>query len=187
MSNDDLDGVVSLWEAMFAEDDPKLVAAGVKAFIATDTKGFWPSIGQIKEKMRQITDEEVPTALEAWNNIWETVDRHHGKYLDAFNDLPPVVRSILGSSSTLKAWGEMDLQPLETVISSGFQRSYREKVKAKQTFDALPLDVRKQFSPEGKAAALEGNTVADAHTRKRFDVVHNGDGTLRYAEVKDND
>lgn len=187
MSNDDLDGVVSLWEAMFAEDDPKLVAAGVKAFIATDTKGFWPSIGQIKEKMRQITDEEVPTAMEAWTNIWETVDKHRGKYLDAFNDLPPIVRSILGSSSTIRAWGEMDVGTLESVVSSNFQKSYREKVKAKQTFDALPSDVRNQFAPEGKAAALEGNTVAEVPRRKRFKTILNEDGNWEDVEVNGDD
>jgi hypothetical protein len=81
----------------------------------------------------------------------------------------------------------MDLQPLETVISSGFQRSYREKVKAKQTFDALPLDVRKQFSPEGKAKALHGMTEKEKPKVRRLEPAPEEDGKIVGAEVKDDD
>lgn len=188
MSNDDLDGVVSLWEAMFAEDDPKLVAAGVKAFIATDTKGFWPSIGQIKEKMRQITDEEVPTAMEAWNNIWETLDKNNWNYLKGFKALPPVVRSILVSSDTLRNWGGMDTSKLEAFVAPQFQKSYREKVMEKRMFDSIPSDVRKQFSPAGKAEALSGKTEEEevaSRGKKKYKSVVDENGFTKYVEEID--
>ena len=36
---------VALWAEMFAEDDVAIVAAAVKALIATDDKGFPPTSG----------------------------------------------------------------------------------------------------------------------------------------------
>ena len=35
---------------MFKDDDGNQVLAAVKAFVATDTKGFPPSVGQIKQR-----------------------------------------------------------------------------------------------------------------------------------------
>ena len=53
MGKADLEQILSLWTDMFQEDDPRIVAGAVKAFIATDSKGFPPVIGTIKEKVRQ--------------------------------------------------------------------------------------------------------------------------------------
>lgn len=189
ISENDMEGVVSLWTTMFADDDPKLVAAGVKAFIATDTSGFWPSIGQIKEKMRQITDEEVPTAMEAWNNIWETLSKHKWNYWKGFNDLPPIVRSIVVSSDTLRNWGGMETSKLETFVAPQFQKSYREKVKEKRTFDAIPSDVRKQFAPAGKAESLNGKAeeeIPQSRGQKKYKSVVDENGFTKYVEDTEN-
>lgn len=47
---------ISLWTDMFAEDDAAIVAAAVKALIATDSKGYPPHIGAVKAKIRQLTE-----------------------------------------------------------------------------------------------------------------------------------
>lgn len=55
MKADELNGIVNLWASQFEGDDYKTVGAAVQAHIATDTKGYPPHIGAIKEAIRKIT------------------------------------------------------------------------------------------------------------------------------------
>lgn len=184
----ELDDVVELWTAMFAEDDPQLVTAAAKAFIATDTKGYPPHIGAIKERMRFLTKEDMPTPLEAWNGIWKTVAEHNGYVGDAFNALHPIVRAIIGSVSTLRKWREMPSETLESVISSNFQKSYRERVKEKQDYEALPADVRRLYDTNGRAKFLNGNTEPELPPRrKKYIEAKNEYGEEITLEVSAND
>lgn len=54
-----------LWAEMFARDDVALVAAAVKALIESDSKGFPPHIGAVKENMRLISGGNEMTEAEA--------------------------------------------------------------------------------------------------------------------------
>ena len=54
MTDEDAEAALNLWHGFFADDDASLVSDAVKAFIANDTKGFPPSIGQIREKLDTI-------------------------------------------------------------------------------------------------------------------------------------
>ena len=52
-----------LWWDMFQEDDGMQVLAAVKAFVATDTKGFPPSVGQIKQRLVQLQIPDIPLCV----------------------------------------------------------------------------------------------------------------------------
>lgn len=53
---------VNLWADLFAAEDALLVAAAVKALIASKVDSYPPSIGAVKEKILQLTcpQEKVP-------------------------------------------------------------------------------------------------------------------------------
>lgn len=55
MTRRDAEGVVALWTDMFAEDSYSTVAAAVRAFIVSDSKGFPPVVGQVKQRVAEIT------------------------------------------------------------------------------------------------------------------------------------
>lgn len=55
MTRRDAEGVVALWTDMFAEDSYNTVAAAVRAFIVSDSKGFPPVVGQVKQRVAEIT------------------------------------------------------------------------------------------------------------------------------------
>ena len=59
--------LITLWQEMFAEDDYSVVGAAVKSFIATDTKGFAPIIGQIKELIQRLGTQDVREIIMATN------------------------------------------------------------------------------------------------------------------------
>ena len=55
------EGVVALWKDMFSKDSYKAVAAAIKAFIASDSKGFPPVVGQVKQRVTELASaKELP-------------------------------------------------------------------------------------------------------------------------------
>ena len=59
------------WSALFVDEPPEIVVAGVKAFIASDTKGFAPTIGQIKSIIH--TPPDQLTESEAWALVYKAI------------------------------------------------------------------------------------------------------------------
>lgn len=143
---------VKMWAQMFAEDEASVVAAAVKAYIAADTKGFPPSIGQVREKIRLLTQPQELPESEAWALVQRAVSRAGYYAQEEFDKLPSAVQSAVGSASVLKEWAMADIDDLSTVIQSNFMRAYRAKAKADAEYRALPSDVRRML--EGAGAGI---------------------------------
>ena len=155
MSEEDLEDVVVLWQEMFTDDPHELVSAAVKALIATDSKGFPPHIGAVKEKLRQITTPPMMTEQEAWSLVLRAMDCSEHEIAKRFDNLPPVVRSIVGTPRQLWDWGMMDASVVQSVVASNFMRSYRARAEHQRDFDALPGDVKALAASLGGAMSLD--------------------------------
>ena len=142
MGKAELEDIVDLWASMFEDDPFELVAGAVKAFIATDNKGFPPVIGVIKEKLRQISQPPMMTEQEAWQRVLKAIRDSAYRAREEFDALPPLLRSLVGSPQQLRDWGMMDETTVQSVVASNFMRSYRARVKYQADFDALPGDVK---------------------------------------------
>lgn len=59
MTRQNAESVVALWADMFAEDSYNTVAAAVKAFIASDSKGFPPVVGQVKQRVAELASAKA--------------------------------------------------------------------------------------------------------------------------------
>jgi len=141
-AKDELTASVNLWASMFAEDDPRLVQSAIKAWIATDTKGFPPVIGQIKDQMRRLSEPEQMCENEAWDIVSRAIgDSNYGS-VEQFEQLPPVIQKSVGSARQLQEWAQMDASDVQTVVASNFMRSYRAKLAHEQERDRLPNDVK---------------------------------------------
>lgn len=138
----DMRKTISLWAEMFARDDVSLVAAAVKSVIEGDEKGFPPTIGQVKAKLRLITGSRELTEAEAWDMVSQAI--RNGLYgaAEEFGKFPPLVRRIVGSPNTLREWARMDTETVHSVVASNFQRSYRAVSAREREIGALPADVR---------------------------------------------
>lgn len=73
MSRDDANSIVALWADMFKDDPVELVAAAVKALIASDEKGYPPHIGAVKAHIRKLTTPQEMTEGEAWGLVSRAV------------------------------------------------------------------------------------------------------------------
>lgn len=148
----DMRMTVNLWAEMFAEDDVKIVAAAVKALIATDDKGFPPHIGAVKNRIRQITNPDEMTEQEAWALISKALRDGYYNAEAEFAKLPPLVQDVVHDPRQLREWSMMDESTVQSVVASNVQRSFRAKAQSRRDFDALPKDV--QALAKSFAAAL---------------------------------
>ena len=133
---------INLWADMFANDDAALVGVAVKCLIETDEKGFPPTIGQVKAKMRMLTSKTGPTESEAWNLVAAAVKNGLYGAAEEFAKLPDVCQRIVGSPSQLRDWAMMDSSALHSVAASNFQRSYRAISEREKEIAKLPEDVK---------------------------------------------
>lgn len=134
--------VINLWAVMFKDDDPAEVALAVKDCIST--LQFAPKIADIKSRIAQARLQGQMTELEAWAVVRKAVksSKTANEANTAFLNLPGILQRIVAEPSTLMEWGRLSADTLEGVISSNFQRSYRELAKQQATYTSLPKDVQ---------------------------------------------
>lgn len=142
----DPEKAVALWAEMFAEDDVAIVAAAVKALIATDERGFPPHIGAVKAKMRQIAAPAGMTSGEAWNLVAKAIRNSAYDSQKEFDRLPENIQRLVGSPSQLRDWAMMDSDTVQSVVASNFQRSFAAREKSDADYRALPGDVKALIS-----------------------------------------
>lgn len=147
ISKQEAQDTVDLWHSMFESDDSLLVINAVKAHIATDEKGYPPVIGLIKKKMREISQPETMTELEAWNLIKRAVSNSLYNAKREYDKLPPTLQRLIGSHNVLREWATLDSRQFDTVVQSNFMRSYKVRSEKEKEFLALPESVR-QFSQQ---------------------------------------
>ena len=132
---------VNLWAEMFADDDPKLVFGAVKSLL-TDGRDFAPTIGQIKNRMHDLTDPEVLTEGEAWALVSRACSNGIYGYQKEFDKLPPDVQAAVGRAEQLREWAMMEEETVQSVIASNFMRAYKSTTKRTRAREMLPESVR---------------------------------------------
>lgn len=139
---------VSLWTEMFADDDAKIVSTAVKALIKTRKEGYPPTIGEVSEKIRELTQGDGLTRIQAWNLVAKACKNGIYGAEEEFAKLPPLVQKTVGSPNQLKEWAMMDAETF-SVTGSHFQRSFETMQKREQELSIMPPDVRAMI---GRAA-----------------------------------
>lgn len=160
MTHASAEGIVGLWQEMFTAEPYDLVAAAVKALIATDAKGFPPHIGAVKAWIQQIAHPEEMTEAEAWALVSQAV--RNTDWLNPekqFTSLPPAIQAAVGSPHTLVEWGKLPEDTFASVAASHFHRVYRAKQASARSNAALPQDIKAVAAQLSRALALEGEGV----------------------------
>lgn len=138
-----LDGIINLWQSIFAEDDYAYVNAAIIAHIASDTNRFMPPIGVIKAKLTGLsTAGNEMTELNAWRIVKKALSNSSYNSKQEFDKLPATIQKAIGGADMLKVWASIPIDELETVVQSNFMRSYRAKVKNEKEYAALPGSIK---------------------------------------------
>lgn len=157
----DMVKAIRLWREMFARDDVALVAAAVKGLIESDSKGFPPHIGAVKEKLRLISGGDEMTELDAWEVVSRALRNSTYGSREEFQRFPPIIKRLVGSPAQLREWGTMDSETVHSVVASNFQRSYKTIAQREREIAKLPPDVKELV---GKIA--DGKKLDDPPEKK---------------------
>lgn len=156
MTREDASAALNLWHGFFADDDASLVSDAVKAFIASDTKGFPPVVGQIREKL-DVINQAVHgfelTPQTAWGLVKRAMKDSAYHSAEQFAELPEVVQEVVGSPSQLHEWAVSNDGVSESVISSNFQRSFAARAAVHKEIRMMPGDVKARIDADRKMIA----------------------------------
>ena len=150
------DSVVELWQACFAEDSYNNVSAALKAFIVSDTKGFPPVPGQIKELIVRISgDITIISDMEAWAAVRKAIRNSNYHAREEFDLLPELIQSVVVTPENLIELAKLYSQEVSTVIQSNFTKSYRAAVERQKELARMPEDIKKLM--KGSTKQIESN------------------------------
>ena len=142
-----------LWSTLFADEPYEWVEKAFMAFVATDTKGFPPSPGAIKDMIKKLSGSEEPTELQAWGLVLKAISNSAYNSKSEFDKLPRPIQEIVGYPGQLYEWSQMDSDEVNSVIASNFQRSYRARSESRRMFDMVPEGLKIAL-PESEVPAL---------------------------------
>lgn len=151
----------ALWAEMFINDDIAIVAGAVKSFIATDTKGFPPHIGAIKEAIYKITAPKEMSELEAWVMVRKALGNGSYNAQIEFDYLPSILKRVVGSPATLREWAAMEADVVDSVVASNFQRSYKAIAKTEKEYALIPQDVKNIVNQFAEKFSIENRLLSD--------------------------
>ena len=162
---------IRLWAEMFADEPGEVVAVAVKALIKSRVSTFPPGIGEITEKIQQITQPEQMTELEAWNLVLKAISNSNYNSGEEFRKLPLVVQRLVGAPSQLQQWAAMDSETVNSVVASNFQRSYKVRAKHEQDYLALPSSVKTFMASLTEGMKMPGLPSGEISEDKRNEAI----------------
>ena len=139
----DLTETIDTWDFLLEEYTYQEISLALKAYIATSTSGFAPSIGQLIEKVRSISCGAELSEMEAWALVSRAIQNGQNGAEEEFAKLPEIVQKAVGSPSLLRQWATTDERSIENVVQSNFMRTYRAELSRKREVQTMPKDVLK--------------------------------------------
>ena len=134
---------VTLWYEFFGNYPAEVVVAAAKAFMATDTKGFMPNVGQIAEQIQRLRERGgLMTPAEAWGHVAKAAGKAIWYANEAYEALPEECKRAVGSPDQLREWAMMDTHTLQSVVASNFQRSFQLRQTQSRDQEKLPEDIK---------------------------------------------
>lgn len=141
---------MNVWQEIFTEEPVSVVMAAAKAFIATDTRGYMPAPGQIKEQIAAIKNQAEITEQEAWDMVMEALRNSAYNSQVEYAKLPEEIKRAVGSHNMLKSWASVDHNELQTIIASQFKNAYKAIIAKKRSLEKIPEKVKAIAAEEGK-------------------------------------
>lgn len=160
LTDTDANATVEVWAKMFADEPVDLVTAAVKAIITEQTGEFAPTIGAVKQKIRELTTPEAMTAQEAWVLVARAAANCDLLNPEPeFQKLPPDVQRAVGSPRQLRDWGLVEEGAFQTVVASNFRRTWEAQQKRDAAKAALPAELRELVTGLADKLALDSHAT----------------------------
>lgn len=149
---------INIWYSMTKQFDYETAQMALKTFIATDTSGFAPSIGQFIECAYNVQAPNGLNELEAWGLVREAIKDGYYNASKGFDSLPDDVKEAVGGAGQIHAWSQCTTDHVVSSVQNAFIKSYRSVLAKKKKMEKLPIDVRKSIE-SSKYAEIEKKAV----------------------------
>lgn len=136
---------IDAWCMVFNDIPAEQGYAGLKTYLSTETSGFPPSPGQIKECIHRMTPDALPNEMSAWSLVVKAVRNSNYNSVAEFDKLPQIVRRVVRDPGRLREWAAMDADTFQTVEQSNFMRVYRAELANERVISRIPQDLRPQL------------------------------------------
>lgn len=116
---------IDLWASALVNDEFDAIRVGLTNFVQTDTSGFAPSIGQLRNATFILIEDDYDDTEEAMALIRKAVNNgiYHSQW--EFDNLPSDIQKTVGCHENLRNWAMMDTDTFESVQLSHLRRAYR--------------------------------------------------------------
>ena len=151
-TNDDLTAAAQLWAHVLEDYTYQQASAGLMAYMASDSRGFPPSPGQVIDQIAKRQQSGQMTGAEAWAMVRRALRNSSYHAEEEFDRLPPEIQQAIGGASALRDMSRIDSDEVATVCQSHFLRAYGAVLTRREEDAKLPVRVRDLL--ESAAVAL---------------------------------
>lgn len=175
---DNMSMLIELWKEMLSEYTYQQVAMALKAYIASDTSGFAPSMGQLIGKIQMINQPEELNEMEAWSLVSKAIRNGYYGAEEEFSKLPELVQKAVGSHEQLRQWAQTDIDSVENVIQSNFMRTYRAVTERSLNVSRMPVETRKRIEAINYRPTIENRNLGQIESREEKETIPMPDGSM---------
>ena len=153
--NPDMSGsMVDVWFAMLKDMDNKAMQQALKWFAESDTSGFAPSVGQLIERYRRLTEGEQIGAGEAWGMVRQAIGNSAYYAEREFKALPEEVQKAVGSPDVLRHWALAEETEMQ-YAQAQFAKNYGNVTARQREYAVMGADIRAMLEARQAGMALE--------------------------------
>ena len=154
--------LVDVWTMVCADDDFNAMQFGLKNYIQNDTTGFAPSIGQIRNSVKQVAQDGDDTE-ELIGLLRKAIKNGNYGYTEEYALLPPTLQKAIGCAENIRAWASQPKDQFESVTLSAVRRAIRAtKQHEENVRTALPIKQDMIEKSKTNVLQLETQNVANA-------------------------
>lgn len=136
---------VAIWNDAFKEEDARLVQAAVKKLCYNNTSGFAPTIGQIREKMLELTGIRLMEAETVWNTarkFWCNLGTRIPSEIEPrYKELPDEVKAMFSIDDMIH-YADMNTADVIQYEKPRFMKEYRN-IEAQRKANMLTGSISK--------------------------------------------
>lgn len=154
----DFENLVSVWKMMFEDYTYEDVSAGLRLFLANDTKGFAPNPGQVIDCILKITKPETAQLSEgeAWHMVRKAIEKGTYYAESEFEKFPEAVKRAVGSPSNLRSIASSDNYN-EGAEKNDFERKYRAYLQREREEAKIPKKIKQLIATTAMQIELKGD------------------------------
>lgn len=120
---------VAIWHDILKDEDKRLVQAAVRRLVATNTTGFAPNIGMIRNEMKNVAGIKPLDADEAWKQvrrIWTNLSSDNPSEISAeYDALPKAVKRIYTPADLVELAFHTTSHDIEAFEKPRFMSAYK--------------------------------------------------------------